>query len=150
MSITASVDINLIKKDSQHAGTNEILEILLLSGWTLMHDNTIGYIPLGDKECSNWQLDTVIKISDLKNIILEKEKNNEVNGLILTWGNTKIGGIFLFWGNGNLSLTINLTRKTILLNDNLEITDFMWYLEKLLPPLNNAFGIDSFICEEQK
>jgi hypothetical protein len=151
MSISASIDIDLKQKSNQNISTTNILDVLLTNGWTILHDGTISYIPLGDKECSDWQINSLISFSDLRNLIIEKEKAHEVNGLILTWENTKSGGIFLFGDNNNsLSFIINLTRKVLKLQDGCEITDFLWYLEKILPPLNHAFGIELFSFEEQK
>ncbi len=147
MSISSSIDINLTDKYS-NISTKDILQLLLNNGWVLSHNGSISYIPLGDKECVNWQIDSIIKYNDLIKLIIEKEKNMEPNGLILTWKNTKIGGQFLFWGHGKLSVNTNLTRQVISLTNNLEITNFQWYLTRILPILQDSFEIESFSCEE--
>ena len=57
MSVDASININLAKHDFQ-VSSFEIVKILTKNGWHLIHDKTINYLIIGDKDCSNWEIKT--------------------------------------------------------------------------------------------
>lgn len=81
----------------------------------------------------------------LIDIFKEKEIKKETTGVCLFWKNTSIGGSFSFFYDNTFSININEDRQLIPLAENYKITNFQWYLEKILPPLNNCFGIDFFL-----
>ena len=101
----------------------------------LIHDKTINYLIIGDKDCSNWEIkNDLSNINEIINICLEKERNHETIGFTLTWNQTLIGGEFLFWPDQNYSsfaMCLNSDRQVITLQNNYTITNFQWYLEKL-------------------
>lgn len=71
-------------------------------------------------------------VDELKAIIEEKEKSNEVVGIELTWENTKIGGALLIFDTNGFSFTITVNQKFIN-DDNLtKIIDISWYIEPCL------------------
>ncbi|MBD3231043.1 hypothetical protein GF322_00070 [Candidatus Dependentiae bacterium] len=134
MSVSANIDIHLATKKS----TIEIIKILTDSGWNIFHNGYIEYLPLGDKDDFDWQTEK-ISIEHLMKILQAKQNANEVIGIIMTWKDTGIGGTFLFWTSEKyetFSLGIGIERQKIELIDDYEITNFQWYLPKLLLPLN--------------
>ncbi|MNK75985.1 hypothetical protein D3C87_955400 [compost metagenome] len=105
------------------------------------------YLPLGDIDEYNWTKDP-IDWSTLISIIKTKENQNEHIGIDLTWRETGIGGQFLFWSKGNLSINLNINRKKID-GCQFDITDFSWYLDKIVPALK-ALEIEVVgLCTEE-
>ena len=150
MSKSISISITLEKHNLKQIKTMKIIQALIKYGWTLYHNGYINYKPLGSE-------DWVVNILDLKSlagILTAKEANREIIGIMMKWRLSDTGGDFLFWPEEGtyeaFSLSVNPFRPEITLADNYEVTDFQWYLEKLLPPLNDLFGVKSFLCEEHR
>ncbi len=146
MSVSTSIDIHLSKNEKMHRPTIEIIKVLINFGWTLSNNGYMGYLPLGDRDDFDWQ-EKEINFETLTNILKAKEEANEVVGVIMTWKNTGIGGTFLFWTNERyetFTMGISVNRQVITLQNNYKITDFQWYLPKLLIPLNKAWIVEYF------
>ena len=146
MSASASIDISV-------AGNNvsaiEIIQVLMNSGWTLVHNGYINYLPLGNKDDFDWQANKDINIEELNQILQAKKEQKEIIGVRMTWQNTDIGGDFLFWPKNNnvnsletFSLNFDGNRQKIKMENNYELTDFQWYLSKLLPQLSKILKIE--------
>ncbi len=149
MSVSASIDIKLSEIKRTQISATEIIEVLVSSGWNLFHGEYLSYLPLGDKDDFDWQDKKDMSWNALTKIIEAKEQAKEIVGIMMTWENTKIGGDFLFWPPktsycNTFSLSTNNNRQVISLTNDYNITDFQWYLPKLLIPLNKAFTIESF------
>lgn len=153
MSISASIDIYLIKTEDKQYSTYDIIQILIDNGWKHFHNNNVSYQPAGIKEITKWA-NHPMSIEKLREIFLQKDAACETNGIMMTWQNTEIGGDFLFWPKEvnykSFSLNLNPFRPIIKLKNDYEIIDFQWYLERLLPPLHRAFGIEAFSFEQQR
>ena len=146
MSVSASINIHLSKNNNKHVPAIEIIKVLINFGWNLLHNGYIGYLPIGDKDDFDWQ-EKKISFEELVSILKEKEETNEVIGIIMTWKNTEIGGTFLFYTNEKyetFSMGISAERQVITLQDDSKITDFQWYLPKLLIPLNEFWNVEYF------
>ena len=153
MSISASIDLHLTGIKHNQKSSIEIIDILIASGWTLVHDGYVTYLPIGDKDSFNWKSTLGMEHQDIEDLMDAKRKANEIIGVTMTWKDTQRGGSFLFWPEGTyetLSLNLHAFRPTKKIAKNYEVTDFQWYLEKLLPPLNDAFGVEYFSCEEHR
>ncbi len=153
MSVSASIDINLSKNEGKNRSTVEIIEVLVNFGWNLVHDTYISYLPLGDKDDFDWQAEKGMSFETLTKIIEVKEQAEETVGIIMTWKDTDIGGTFLFWppnkdNLGTFSMNIGINRQIITLTDDYNITDFQWYLPKLLVPLNRILTVEYFSFEQ--
>ena len=107
MSIFATIEIQLIEKIDIHNSTLDVINNLIQFDWSVYHNNYIGYLPIGDQDNYNWQDAKDIEFKLLQKIIFEKEKRNEVIGLIMRWKDTEIGGAFLFHSVHKLSVTLN-------------------------------------------
>lgn len=150
MSISAGISIRLSDGNRSKSAVN-IIKVLIDSGWNLFHDGYISYLPIGDKDDFDWQAKKAMSFEKLTKIIEIKEKTEEVVGVIMTWQNTDIGGTLLFWPEDSLNtfaMNITINRKKTKLADDYEITDFQWYLPKLLTPLNKVFEVEYFACDE--
>ncbi|MFC1894870.1 hypothetical protein ACFLYH_02880 [Candidatus Dependentiae bacterium] len=150
MSVSASIDIILSEygKDNQYA--IEIIKVLMEFGWVLSHDGYVGYLPLGDKDDFDWQ-EKEISIERLTGILKSKQDAGEIVGITMSWKDTEIGGDFLFWPKDNLhtfSMNMDGNRRIIKLDSDYEVTDFQWYLPKLLLPLNKVWTVEYFSFDQ--
>lgn len=146
MSISANIDIHLSKVIKKHRSAIEIIQELTDFGWTLSLNGYVGYLPLGDTDNFDWK-EEKITVEVLNEIIKEKIVLNEVVGVIMTWENTGIGGTFLFWTDEKyetFSMNTSINRQEVVLEIDYKITDFQWYLPKLLVPLDEIWGVEYF------
>ena len=144
----ANITIQLPKQKNAYLSGLTVLKTLMNAGWTLNDQGKISYLPLGDKDDFDWHIQENLSFEELKGILTAKEKAKEAIGVIVTWQDTGIGGTVMFRLDNNLSFGLDINRKEILLQNNYAVTDFQWYLEKLLPPLNDAFGVEYFSCDQ--
>lgn len=149
MSVSANICITLFKNNAKSISALEIIESLCHFGWSLTYNGYISYLKLGDRDDFDWQSDKHMDTTKLQEIILQKELAHELVGLILYWLTDDIGISCIIYPD-SISVNFAMNRKTIKIDGNYEITDFQWYLEKLLPPLENTFGIASFTCEQSR
>jgi hypothetical protein len=145
MSKSAALEIKLVKYNSKEIMPSDVIQKLLTYGWTLNDGGKVSYLPLGDIDDYNWQ-SAIMDQNNFMQIVLEKERRNEIVGVVLTWMATAVGGAVLIWTDGNIIFDININRKFIDgIGDN-RITDINWYIVKLLPALNR----DGLIVEALK
>jgi hypothetical protein len=148
MSVSASIVIAL----TESIPAVEIIRKLTIFGWNLTNEyGYVNYLPIGDKDNFDWQAERTMSFEALTKILNAKEQACEIVGVILTWKDTNIGGTFLFQPKKSLetfSMHISIERQKILLSDGYEITDFQWYLSKLLPPLNEMWTVEYFSLDQ--
>lgn len=152
MSVDASIKIHLSRVDNMHSETMKIIQALLNSGWTLGRNGHLFYLPLGDRGSYDWQT-KLMNTEEFSVLVKSKETLGETVGIEMIWKTTGIGASFLFWPKDiyeTFTMNLDAERPLIMLNANYAITDFQWYLEKLLPPLNDAFGVEYFSCEQHR
>ena len=130
MSTLASIDIKLSRKKAFPISSESIIKALILSGWNAVNNGKILYLPLGDEDDFDWQ-EKALNQSDIFSIIEQKERNNEIVGVGITWKDTAIGGTLLINPAFDISFSLTINRKRLF--DN--VTDVNWYLERLLPCL---------------
>jgi predicted RNase H-like nuclease len=138
MSISATLYINLAPRANQNISSVQVIKLLIDSGWRMNNEGGICYLPLGDKDAFDWKAD-LLSENDFFDLVLKKEDANEVVGVDLFWADTEVGVILLMHGNNKFSFGADIYRKTLAGN----ITDVNWYLERIIPHLNN----DSFVIE---
>lgn len=147
VSISSSIDIKLVDKYNSDNFCWTIIHTLKNNGWKLFNDRKVLYLPLGDNDEYDWRREE-LTVDELKAIIEEKEKSNEVVGIELTWENTKIGGDLLIFDTNGFSFNITVNKKFIN-DDNLtKIIDISWYIEKLIPYLLEHFIIEHISFEQ--
>ena len=139
MSTLASLDILISKRGQGAISAVEILQLLFIKGWNATNNGKILYLPLGDDDDFDWQ-EQQLSISELLNIVSQKEKQGEIIGVGVTWESTMIGGTLLIHSNCSLSFSLTINRKQLVSN----ITDVSWYLERILP----CFETDTTIVEK--
>ena len=78
-------------------------------------------------------------------ILKQKQRLNENLSIVMTWKHSNIG--FIFFGQSNLKFTLllNVSRQIT----EYQVTDFNWYLEKVIPCLKqNDLSIIQLVCDE--
>ena len=114
--------------------TREVIEALLNSGWTYDDNGSISYLPLGDGDDFEWRREAPNEWPKIARTIQEKDELDELIGLSLVSHDMGAGGEFLFDARkGSIMMSPSVNRRRIpTLPD---ITDYTWYLERLLPAL---------------
>ncbi len=130
MSLSASIDFQFNKTPTFNPVS--IIDSLLEFGWSY-DDGHISYLPLGDNDSFDWQSEEIIHWPKIEKIITQKCANKEIVGIYLVWPSSLIGAQFLFKTKESQLLVQLTARKKI--KGQERATDFTWYLEKLLPPL---------------
>ena len=148
MSVFATIEIQLIEENNINNSILDVINNLIQFGWLVYHGNYVSYLPIGDQDNYHWQDAKNMDFAVLQKIIIEKEVKNEPIGLIMRWQDTEIGGAFLFHSMYKLSVTLNINRQKISSLQPSDITDFQWYLERIIPALTSSFTIESFICSQ--
>lgn len=126
MSISASIDIQL---SNERITPIDIVSILINNGWTINDNGEKVFLPLNDDGMYDWHSERDITDNEVINILKLKDKAKESLGISLTWLNTNIGGEFVI--NHDLLIIITLSNNRQVNGYN--VTDFDWYLSKLVP-----------------
>ncbi len=135
MSISASLNISLASRGNQALSSVKIIESLSNNGWNLINNGKICYLPIGDQDDFDWQESQISK-SDFLEVVKRKEQAGEIVGVVINWGNTNVGGDLLIHQDYKLTFSITVNRKSL---EDSDLTDFNWYLGKILP----CFEMDS-------
>lgn len=148
MSISASFDFALVSSQAKTISAVDTIQRMLQFGWVLNDGGVVSYLPLGDKDDYDWQRAN-ITLEELLPILREKERQDEIIGVSMTWKDTDIGGVFLFRNDGEISISLSINRKVVDGNAGGEVTDVSWYLTKLLPAFSQGDLItESFLYKE--
>ncbi len=158
MSVSASFDLRVVRSSGKELASQiEIIKALANYGWSFFRGEYVCYLPYGDNDNFNWTAEIISFESFLK-ILEQKEKRSELIGVSMTWKNSNIDGELLIWGaeearknkiHTPISFNMAANRKRFISQNNYEITDVNWYMEKLLPALNqNGMYVEYFSYEE--
>jgi hypothetical protein len=149
MSVDAGIHVKLVNVASDYHAIIDIVKVLSATGWNIFNSGRISYMIVDQYDNYDW-LSDYLTLVEFDSILKDKAQKSSSISIEATWDETGIGGPLVFRsqdGYKNISLLLESKRRTIDLHHNYSITDFQWYLEKLLPPLNEAFGIEYFSCE---
>lgn len=129
MSVSATLDIELFEGNIDSV---EIIECLLRNGWRIEDNGNKVYLPINDDDMFNWQSEDIITDYEVIEILRKKNSINEVLGVSLSWLDTNIGGEFLVRQDLSISMSLSNNRQL----NSYGVTDFDWYLSKIVPILN--------------
>jgi hypothetical protein len=145
MSKSITLDISF-HKDEKYDIKN-IINLLKGNGWNYIYNEKVKYLPVGDDDDFDWK-NEVLTEEEIFNIIYEKEKKGEKNGLSLYWENSDLGVNLIVRSLWELSFDLCINRKMIR-GKYENMTDINWYYEKLVMGfVNNNFNILSIHYEE--
>ncbi len=148
MSRSASIALRIIDRSTKSPlSPIRTLQMLVDYGWNLLGaDNSVLYLPVGDDDMFDWTCGNM-SMKSLMELLTEKELAGELVGVYMSWRDMGIGGDVLLWQESNMiqknvlvsmSLCIDASRKTLIHESGLEITDVSWYLTRLLPAFNQG------------
>ncbi len=142
MSVSASIDISLSEENIDPV---TIFRYLLNHNWRIEDNGNKVFLPLNDDDMFDWQSRTDIKDYEVFDILSRKNNIKETLGVSLSWLDTNVGGEFLI--AQDLTVSISLTNNRQI--NSYGITDFDWYLSKIIPVLTSEkICIESIIFSE--
>jgi hypothetical protein len=150
MSVNASIKINLNKLNCN--SIIDVIKTLINAGWTIIHNGKITYSLLDKQGDVDFRADR-LTLEELAEIIEKKSSSCDLITIELTWKDSYIGGPLAFSpseGFQKITLCLEAARQQQKLTPEFEITDFQWYLKRLLPCLDATFGVESFSFEQHR
>ena len=158
MSVSASIKLRIVDiKTRSLTPPLKIIEKLLNNGWRIEREGGICYLPLGDNDEFDWS-DYTNGTTALMDILQEKERRNELIGLVLDWEGTSIGGDLLLWTkeeidgkriHTSMSFCLGGDRKLLIDDDQFKITDVNWYVVNLLKIFNQDDTLVEYYTYEE-
>lgn len=139
-------DYNINLKLHNNNKGSDFIKVLLEAGWRVFNNKEITFLPLRDNGEFNW-VSKASNIEEIFNIIDEKERSNEVIGLVLYWRKTNIGVRVTFKSIDDINIALDINRKEIKGLNNM--TNVNWYFERLIEPINCNFTLDSITYAEK-
>ncbi len=128
MSISATIDISILKNDRYHFSVQDLLHEMLRNDWNIKKNGKICYLPFNDKDF-DW-IEEDISETDFLEIASKKEEKNEIIGVIFYWKNKDIGMSMLLFQDYQITFQITINRRK--LNTMLDITDVNWYFKNII------------------
>lgn len=129
MSVAASINIHF----THPVQPVQVVQLFARHGWTWCDAaGQVFYLPLHDVDTYDWQLQAISDISLFAMLEL-KQQAGEVVGLSMYWQNSDIGADFVFFAPDQLSLCLAINRQQL---PNSRLTDYDWYIPRLLPVLD--------------
>ncbi len=145
MGRSASIVINVSTRESWSA---DVVNWLIKTGWSYNDRGHISYLPLGDTESFDWQWVDLNLWPMVSDVMKQKEALGELIGLVVVWEAAGSGGeVLLDPSAGSILFSLTIDRQCI---DRVsEVTDFTWYLARILPALASAdLFVESIKCTE--
>lgn len=146
MSITYTFEVNIAKKENFDLSAIYIIESFLEADWSLYSEkNEVIYTDVGDNDDFDF-LSKAIRKKDYFDIVMQKQKNNEIIALalFLSEKNNRYRIDMMITPEFDILLSPDDKTKKILIS-NLKVLDVNWYLCKILPALaNKNLIIESF------
>lgn len=129
MSTMAWISMTLLHEVEPRA----LIESLQDVSWSLNYEGGITYLPFGDKGDYDWQqvIYSQESVADVLHIIGRKFQLEEEIGVMIVWSDSN-RGITIALKRNVLEFSCSINRKVLEIG-RVEITDFRWYLERLLP-----------------
>ncbi|MBY0013288.1 hypothetical protein [Paenibacillus typhae] len=147
MSISAWIDIHL--SSSANFSATDLIRQFAKEGWDYAdHNGEVTFLPLGDGDNFNWQSE-VMDSAHIMNIIEMKQAQGEIVGIQLLRRDSEIGCDMLMFNTNQIGFNLSIARKSIETQGDIDMTDFSWYLERILPVFKNAgLRVERVQCEQ--
>ncbi len=149
MSISASIDIILSERSRTVLSVPDLLGDFVSEGWDYVDGNgKVTMLPLGDHDDYNWTTITLDRVY-LFNILQEKQQLKEMIGIELLRVDSDVGCELLIFNTYDIALNLSIARKKIEIESSIDITDFSWYLKRVLPVFEkSALQIERISCDQ--
>ncbi|WP_342423242.1 hypothetical protein [Paenibacillus sp. FSL E2-0178] len=147
MSISASINISLSNHSCESLSLPDLFQNFENEGWTYVKSNGgITILPLGDDDDYNWT-SIVLNRDSFFDILKKKQDQKEIIGIELMRVDSDVGCELLIFNTNQMMFSLSIARKKINAKDDIDITDFSWYLERILPVLKNL-QVEQISCEQ--
>ena len=131
MSRSGFIDFNL--NTNGIVAIENILDSFAKCGWHVNIDGKIRYTPLNDNEDFNWLQTNISNYSVVLQILKEKQTKQELIAISFLFDPTVHGIDALIYPDLNkITFGLHINRRTI---DTTGITDFTWYIVRIIPVL---------------
>lgn len=149
MSISAWIDIHLSEYSSASLSATDLIQQFAKEGWQYADRNgKVTFLPLGDGDNFNW-LSEAVDSAHIMNIIETKQAQREIVGIQLLRRDSEIGCDMLMFNTNQIGFNLSMARKNIQTQGDIDITDFSWYLERILPVFKYAgLRVERVQCEQ--
>ncbi|WP_054940140.1 hypothetical protein [Paenibacillus ihuae] len=138
MSISASIDIVLSECSRSVLSAPDLLVNFVSEGWDFVDGNgEVTMLPLGDNDDFNWTSISLDRVTFF-NILQEKQNLKEIIGIELLRVDSDVGCELLIFNTNDIALNLSIARKKIDIKSSIDITDFSWYLKRILPVYKNS------------
>ncbi|MEK4235512.1 hypothetical protein [Paenibacillus sp. FSL H7-0714] len=107
-----------------------LIQHFVNEGWDYVDSKGIvTFLPIGDDDDFNWLCETI--------------------GIQLLRRDSKAGCDLLIFNTNEMVFSLSIYRNKIVVESDIDITDFTWYLEKILPVFKNpSLQVEQIICEQ--
>ncbi|KAA1177514.1 hypothetical protein [Paenibacillus sp. B2(2019)] len=129
MSTSASIRICLSERSRAILSVPNLIQHFVNEGWDYVDSKGIvTFLPIGDDDF-NWLCETI--------------------GIQLLRKDSKAGCDLLIFNTNEMVFSLSIYRNKIVVESDIDITDFTWYLEKILPVFkNSSLQVEQIICEQ--
>lgn len=86
-------------------------------------------------------------IVSLFELFKEKQNKNEIIGIELMRADSEIGCELLVFNTKQFMFSLSIARKKLIVQDDTDITDFSWYLDRILPVFK-GLQVEQISCEQ--
>ena len=134
--MSRSGDIELtINSNSNDINALDLLQCFYKDGWSISYDGVISFLPLGDVDY-NWTIVSEIKENEVNSILRSKIAADELIGVSLVHKESIRGFLVLFSASfSEIIFSADINRKEI---EGTDVTDFSWYLKRIIPVCMHA------------
>lgn len=103
-------------------------------------------LPLGDDGEYNWT-SVAVNTDGLFELFKEKRTRNEIIGIELMRTDSEVGCELLIFNKKQFMFSLSIARKKMIIKDDTDITDFSWYLDRILPVFR-GLQVEQISCEQ--
>ncbi|OKP70034.1 hypothetical protein A3842_25065 [Paenibacillus sp. P3E] len=147
MSISASINIYLSERSGTNLSINDLFQNFENEGWNYINSNgEVTILPLGDDDDFEWT-STILHRDVLFDILKKKREQEEIIGIELFRVDSEVGCELLIFNTNQMMFSLSIARKKIKVKDAIDITDFSWYLDSILPVFKNL-QVEQIRCEQ--
>ncbi|MEK4296769.1 hypothetical protein [Paenibacillus sp. FSL R5-0914] len=126
-----------------------LIQHFVNEGWDYVDSKGIvTFLPIGDDDDFNWLCETINR-NNILNILKINQAQKETIGIQLLRRDSKAGCDLLIFNTNEMVFSLSIYRNKIVVESDIDITDFTWYLEKILPVFKNpSLQVEQIICEQ--
>jgi hypothetical protein len=149
MSTSASIRICISERSRAILSVPNLIQHFVNEGWDYVDSKgNVTFLPVDDDDDFNWLCETIDR-NNILNILKNKQAQKETIGIQLLRRDSKTGCNLLIFNTNEMVFSLSIYRNKFVVESDIDITDFTWYLEKILPVFkNSSLQVEQIICEQ--